>query len=310
MRWLLPLIPIVLGFGGQVVPRTPASLYIVSLSFSNFGPAFYYRVIELSPDGADSIVRYTRVANVNLYCPRMVVHSTEARLRGIALRTIVQGPNPCGVRPSRLGALLREYHQKASTFETISFGIVARCGGATVKLGLPIMESLDFDGLKRAHPEVAALWDLAETIDTKAFGAKDIFATSTPEDDHKLQIAGQAIVAELISGKYDAGLAVAAHGNVGRWRHPTFRDVLDNYKGPVSTAEARTDYIPTLLRSGAYRFAQYVAPKYPPLAKAARIEGKVTLDLARDPATGNVLSAKPIAGHPVLVPSAVDAAKQ
>lgn len=51
-----------------------------------------------------------------------------------------------------------------------------------------------------------------------------------------------------------------------------------------------------------------VEPVYPPLAKAARINGSVVVEMTADE-EGNVISARAISGHPLLKDSAVAAAK-
>ena len=115
---------------------------------------------------------------------------------------------------------------------------------------------------------------------------------------------------ELISGNYDPGLAAAVRGNVGTWKSPSFRALLKDYRGPVSASEAKTTFLPQLLNSSEYTFDHYVAPKYPPLAQQARIQGKVELQLTLNPSTGEVVNAAVISGHPLLKPTAIDAAKQ
>lgn len=52
-----------------------------------------------------------------------------------------------------------------------------------------------------------------------------------------------------------------------------------------------------------------VAPAYPPLARQARVHGVVTLKVIIDK-TGAVESIKTVSGHPLLVPTAIDAVKQ
>jgi TonB family protein len=59
-----------------------------------------------------------------------------------------------------------------------------------------------------------------------------------------------------------------------------------------------------------YRFSDFAAPKYPPLAMQARIQGQVELLLTLRLGTGEVESAAGVSGHPLLVRSAVEAAKQ
>lgn len=52
-----------------------------------------------------------------------------------------------------------------------------------------------------------------------------------------------------------------------------------------------------------------VAPVYPPLARQARIQGTVILKVVIDK-SGNVLEVRPVSGHPMLAPAAVDAVRQ
>lgn len=52
-----------------------------------------------------------------------------------------------------------------------------------------------------------------------------------------------------------------------------------------------------------------VAPPYPPLARQARIHGVVTLKVLVD-RTGAVQNIRTVSGHPLLVPTAIDAVKQ
>jgi protein TonB len=52
-----------------------------------------------------------------------------------------------------------------------------------------------------------------------------------------------------------------------------------------------------------------ISPTYPALAKAARIQGDVRLEVFISK-TGNVDSVKVVSGHPMLIPSAVEAVKK
>ena len=79
VRWLVLACAIVAVTAHAADRPAVSGLYIVSAFFSDNGAALYYRLIEVSPDGRDSIVRYSRVASVNIYCPRMIVQSAEVR---------------------------------------------------------------------------------------------------------------------------------------------------------------------------------------------------------------------------------------
>jgi periplasmic protein TonB len=52
-----------------------------------------------------------------------------------------------------------------------------------------------------------------------------------------------------------------------------------------------------------------VAPTYPPLARAARVQGTVVLKVKIDK-SGEVQKVKLVSGHPLLVSAAIDAVKQ
>src|SRR5690348_13360745 len=52
-----------------------------------------------------------------------------------------------------------------------------------------------------------------------------------------------------------------------------------------------------------------VAPIYPPLARQARIQGTVILDIIVNKA-GEIRDVKLVSGHPMLAPAAIDAVKQ
>jgi TonB family protein len=125
-----------------------------------------------------------------------------------------------------------------------------------------------------------------------------------------MQAAGEKLVPELISGRYEAGLAAAWQGMLLTGRPSSFRSLLASYRGPLSEAEAHRDYVPQLLNAQSYQFRRFVPPQYPPLAEAARIYGKVELQLTVDPPTGEVRDVSAVSGHPLLKPSAVEAAKQ
>ena len=54
---------------------------------------------------------------------------------------------------------------------------------------------------------------------------------------------------------------------------------------------------------------QKVAPVYPPLARQARIQGSVILEVVINK-SGDVESMQLISGHPLLAPAAIEAVKQ
>ncbi|MCU1233651.1 MAG: hypothetical protein JWP63_1618 [Candidatus Solibacter sp.] len=137
-------------------------------------------------------------------------------------------------------------------------------------------------------------------ITTPTVGPNDIFHDPTEQDDLDLQRAGEKWLPDLISGRYDEGLAAAVNGSVGQRKNPTFESLFTGYRGPISATEAKASFIPQLLNAAACHFANFVAPRYPPLAVMARIQGKVDLQVTVVPTTGDLPTASVISGHPLL----------
>jgi TonB family protein len=292
---------------GAVMPG-PSQFYVVSVSFSDYGPSFYYRILDVKQDGLDSVVRYVRIAPVGIFCPKLAVQAVEARVRGTSPAQLAGKNNPCAVRPEALKTSLKQNRRAESVFEAISFGVVAQCGPSSVAFTLPMDQQVDLKGLAKAHPEMARLWDLTGATTDHAFGKKDIFHDRREEDEAALQGAGEKLVPELISGLYDSGLRLAVTGNVGTWNSPNFRSILATYRGPVNARDARP--VPELLNERAYQFSRSEPPIYPPLALQARIQGRVELQLTVQPETGQVNGVTVVSGHPLLTPAAANAAKQ
>lgn len=289
---------------------SPSALYVVSQFFSDNGKMSFYRVIDVKQDGSDSVVRSVRIAPSSASCPRLNIRAAEARVRDKSPAQLVGRNNPCAVTPTSLRAALAKYRQKGSVFETISFGIVAQCGQSSVSLGLPYVESVKLENMKSSDPAIVRLWDLGSEITTAAFGPNDIFHDRSEADDLALQRAGEKMFPELISGRYDVGLAAAVQGNVGPRQDPGFKSLLAGYQPSAPAGDANTNYVAQLVNATSYRFRRFVAPDYPPAAMQAHLQGKVELHLTVASGSGSVLSATVVSGHPLLTPPAIDAATQ
>jgi hypothetical protein len=209
---------------------TPSQMYIVSAAFSDFGALFYYRVVDVWTDGPDVVIRYSRIGWTNpRFCPRKIVQSAQVRLSNRTIKDLVKANNPCAVNPRDLAATVKKYSISAGHFETFSAEVVATWGPTTSVLELPDESKVDLEKLNSANARMRRLWNLISDVVDPAFGKDDIFqGRRTEAEDLVLQRAGQEIVAELASGRYDEGLAGAVHGNDTTWRHPSFRDLLND----------------------------------------------------------------------------------
>jgi TonB family protein len=291
---------------------TPSQMYIVSASFSDLGALFYYRVVDVQTDRRDVVIRYTRIGWTDpRFCARKIVQSAQVRLRNRTIKDLVHANNPCAIKPQDLAAAVKKYSISAGHLETFSAGAVATCGQMKSILELPDQSLVDVKRLKSANPVMGRLWDLMSDIVNPGFGDGDIFQGRMEADDLVLQRAGQEIVPELASGRYDEGLAAAVHGNDNStWQHPSIRDLLKDYRGPVTNANAKAGLSTVLVDAEQYRFSAFAKPDYPLLAAMARIQGDVNMQLTVDPATGEVTNVEASSGNKILQDNAVAAAKK
>jgi hypothetical protein len=172
---------------------------------------------------------------------------------------------------------------------------VAKCGTDTRVIRLPEDSEVDMARLKRRRPEIAALWTLEYAVGTRAFGPFPSIDVIPPEMADRLYPIGEAILSELKSGKFDAGLAPQSFKDDVAALRPVSKEP------PFSVKLANADH---------FHFGRYVNPQYPALARQARISGKIELELTSNPATGEMEQVKVVSGHPLLVPIAMASAQQ
>ncbi len=268
--------------------------------------------LTFQPDGRDLVIRYSRIGWTDpLLCPRKIVQSAQVRLPNRTIKDLVHANNPCAVKPQDLSAAVQKYSITAGHLETFSVGVVAACGPTKSVLVLPDESFVNFKRLKSAHPVMGRLWNLMSDILDPAFGEGDIFQGRTEAEDLVLQRAGQQIVPELVSGRYDEGLAAAVQGNDITWQHPSMRELLQDYHGPITNAEVKAKALSAVLvNAEQYPFSAFAKPEYTLLAAMARIQGDVNLQLTVDPPTGEVMSAEASSGHKILQADATATAKK
>jgi TonB family protein len=284
----------------------PTAIYVVSIVTSDASPFWYYYVLDVTAEGRDSIVRYVRVAPFDSMCAEAVtVKAMTKRLPGVSLSELTPQGNLCAVNAASINRDLRRRTRTAAIDDSVRFGIVASCGSRTVALHLPFPEQVKLERLRKTAPQLARWWDIQQSIKDRAFGAGQVFYNVTAAQEEELQREGQTVVPELLSGRFDAGLqAVCPPGK--DCRPASFRDELRFYVGPVG----RSANTPKLAQASQYKFRRYVDPKYPPLAMQARIAGTVKLELSVDKNSGETRDIKVLLGHPVFLPSVMDAVKQ
>src|SRR6185295_55536 len=106
-----------------------------------------------------------------------------------------------------------------------------------------------------------------------------------PERQTALEQLGDALVPELVSGKYQAAYVGESCGN------PPDAGCAANYLawrlgGYSGAPTQRGPSPPELVESSLFRFKKYEPPVFPPIALKARVFGDVRLRITADPETG------------------------
>ena len=284
----------------------PNAFYIVSMVTSDASPFWYHYVLDVKPDGHDSIVRYIRIAPMDSMCAEATtVEVATARLAGVSPSDLISPNDLCAIDAASINRELQRQVRTAAIDDSVRFGIVASCGSRTVVVHLPFPEQVKLERLRKTAPQLARWWGLQMSVKNRAFGPGQVFYGITAEQEGHLQHDGQTVVPELVSGHFDAGLDAECLPQQP-CKSLSFREELRQYVGPLG----ESGHAPKLIQADEYRFSRYVDPKYPPLAMQARIQGTVKLALSVDTHSGEVRDIKVVSGHPIFLSTVMDAVKQ
>jgi hypothetical protein len=282
-------------FVGGVFAQGPSEFYVATVGLSDFNPSWGNEIIEVEPDGNDTLVRDILVANLDAFCRIPTVKLAEVRLKATSPAQVVAANNPCAVRPATVRDAVREFQRGriAARGTRAGAGIVAECGSQEVVLRLPSEQGIYLARMQQRSPKIAALWTFANEVQKRAFGDSNAFPEAK---SWELQEAGRAVVPELLSGRLSKGFVDGRMPND-----------LSDYRGPIK----RSEYEIKLENLGAYQFKNYVAPDVPPQFKrAGGTRGKVMLQLTVMSGTGAVLDVVTLSGYPPLQAMAAEAAKK
>ena len=183
--------------------------------------------------------------------------------------------------------------------------IVAKCGTKEILYELPDQDLLKFEALKRADARIAALWDLKDDVEDRAFGKDFAFAKATTEQNKERQELGAKFVPEILAGKFDSGFADSTCA-FAECRDHNAKSALQGYKGPIDDKDPA---FVELLNAASLHLAKYDLPSYPREAQRTLAQGEVRLRIFFDPATGLVTNAEPLSGDDKLQDASVKAAQ-
>ena len=261
---------------------------------SDASPFRYEYVLDVKPQGKDVLVREIRIAPTNSGCPSALTVKVADHLLTNTSPKKVARLDLCSLNVRAVASAITAAQPKgiASINDTASYSIVVLCGRTEKVFEIPYPENVEFKKVKKTNPLVASLWDLAYNVHRRSFGENFSFHNATASQDAAFQALGAETVPAIKSGVYDRGFENGSH----------LESLLSEYSGPVKEIDPWyvefAGPIPTDL-------SQYQLPKYPPLARQARIEGEVHLVVVLDEDTGLIKDVKVNSGHPLLADAAV-----
>ena len=283
---------------GQSVSARGAVLegfYIGAEVVSDASPFWFKYILDVAAESRGTMVRWIRVAPLTGFCSTPItVKATSAQLND-SVAELTGNTDLCSLTSQKVDRSLKRFRRTTSLEDTARFGIILRCGTVEKAVFLPYEQEIDLDRMKKNAPELSSLFYLYDDVVKRAFGEESVFHEISSQRDAELQALGQSLMPQLKAGSFDRG-----------FRGSTLKDILTYYRGSVSEPKP----IARLIVPSKAAFARYVDPGYPLLAKQARIEGTVELDLSLDAMTGKVRDVRVVTGHPLLTDNAMMAAKQ
>jgi TonB family protein len=300
-----PLPPLVVSIAARERTATnaeaPQSFYVTVHSVSDASPFWFDYVLDVTTSGESAHVTLIRIAPLDQYCPsRITVKSKEVTIPASTVNEIAK--DLCSVTGKQVDAAVANAKPKRqnSIFDSASYGIVTRCDGKEDVLKLPMPEQVDGAKLKQTTPKIEALWQLPWQLFQAAFNGNPL-ASNDGEFDVESQRAAEPFIEKVRAGAYDK-----AFGDRGFWGgQAKLSSVMSGYRGIAVTHPPSAE----LLEKATFNFTHYVAPIYPQIAKAARVQGDVKLTFEVDPQTGATRNVAVTSGHPMLVQAVYDATR-
>jgi len=281
---------------------SPQSFYIAIHAISDASPFWFDYVFDVSTGNDIARIMLVRVAPVNECRDRITVSATETTLPAENVNRLTKGL--CSIHRQQVEHAIAEAKPEVmqSVFESASFGIVERCGDREEVIRLPLPETIDEKEMRRAHPEIANLWNLASILFDVAFHGNPL-SSDYREPDVEDQRAAEPFIAKLRSGAFDKGFSKSdASAAQQPW------STVFNYYHGVLAAPPRVKG--DAQDKDALGLDHYVAAAYPPLARQTQISGDVRLTFHINPSTGNVDDVSVLEGHPMLRRAALEAVQQ
>lgn len=235
-------------------------------TFFDFGPPFdYYEVFVVRPSSAGSFVeRITLTPPANKCTQPAKLEAAVATLNQ-SVADLLVGVNPCSIPQKELSRELKR-RKKYLVFSGANVSMQAECGGQKRIIRADILDRDMFD----AHPEtpertswtMGLLGRLDKSLEPGVMD-KPVFAVASGSESKKVDLDRQ-IERDLAAGAFDQ----------------LFQGAPDKPSDLFKAAQIQSPPPGVrLISSSPVAPLQFVAPKYPPMARLANVSGNVNVTL-------------------------------
>jgi TonB family protein len=254
----------------------PESLVIARDTFWDMGPPFdYYDLIQITEVADGLSLDQVLVTPHGQACMQPAAVEERSVVLHKTMSELLEGRNPCAIPEKNLHREVKRC-KKCSVFSGVNVALQASCGGADRQLRMDILDHDIYDN-RTQTPEntswsMRVLSELGESLGPGS-EAKPIFQLS-PAEPHR--VPATPLVGAIRDGRYDDFFG--KDSAVSKIVHEADQPPLP----PPSVVIESITPVP---------LASPELPKYPPIARAARIEGLVqaTFDVSPDGKVQNIV---------------------
>jgi|HubBroStandDraft_1064217.scaffolds.fasta_scaffold01638_13 hypothetical protein len=268
-------------------PTQPDRFVIGRRTFFDFGPPFdFYEILSVRPTtGGGTLVERIQVTPAGDVCTQFATVQVQTSLIGESVADLLGRTNPCTIPEKDLSRELKRCG-KCLVFSGADIVMQVQCGSQIRRIRMDILDRDMFD----SHPvtpehtswTMSLLGRLDRTLGSNimerpAFALPDA-SPQPPKSESSL------LLKDLESGEFDALFPRGSHAP-----SELFRQARNPPPGPSVE----------LLSSSPFRPTAYALPKYPPIARAAHIDGQVifTTSVKSD---GHASTPSFLSGNPIL----------
>jgi len=271
----------------QLTPRAPDRFIIGRHTFIDVGPPNdFYELFLVAPNGSGALIDKVTLTPATDACflPAKVEIATASVAKSPEM--LLGAANPCTIPEKELRSELKR-RKNGLVFSGANVAMQVRCGTEIRIIRSDILDKDMFDPKPNTPKHTSWTMQLLAYLD-QPFGPgvldKPMFSTVVEEERPVKAEPSSPILLDLSAGKYDV-----LFKNAPDRPSDLYRAAQDKPAIPSVQLQSSTPFQPIKL----------ILPKYPPIAKAAHVEGAVAFKIAVD-ANGGVRDITFNNGSPLL----------